>query len=150
MRCKKSALKSAALSLFGTTLLATAAWAQIGGQGGAPWRGAGAQPYFGPASGTSQCPTGTAAVVAVRAGRLFDSKSGQMLTNQIVLITGERITDVGANVQIPPGAQVLDLSQATVMPGLIDAHTHMFNGPKPGMSRETSTMIAIHNLQADL
>jgi imidazolonepropionase-like amidohydrolase len=83
---------------------------------------------------------------------LFDSKSGQMLTKQVVLLQGERITDVGpeAQVKIPAGAQVIDLGQATVLPGLIDAHTHMFNTPKPGMSREASTLIAIHNLQADL
>jgi imidazolonepropionase-like amidohydrolase len=91
-------------------------------------------------------------VVAVRAGRLFDSKTGQMLTRQVVLLQGERITEVGpeAQIKIPAGAQVIDLSQATVLPGLIDAHTHMFNTPKPGMTRETSTLIAIHNLQADL
>jgi imidazolonepropionase-like amidohydrolase len=90
--------------------------------------------------------------VAVRAGRLFDSKSGQMLTRQVVLLQGERITEVGPEAQIiiPAGAQVIDLSQATVLPGLIDAHTHMFNTPNPGMSRETSTLIAIQNLQADL
>jgi imidazolonepropionase-like amidohydrolase len=90
--------------------------------------------------------------MAVRAGRLFDSKTGQMLTRQVVLLEGERITDVGpeAQVRIPAAAQVIDLSQATVLPGLIDAHTHMFNDPEPGMSRETSTLIAIHNLQADL
>jgi imidazolonepropionase-like amidohydrolase len=88
----------------------------------------------------------------VRAGRLFDSKAGQMLTRQVVILQGERITDVGpeAQVKIPTGAQVIDLSQETVLPGLIDAHTHMFNTPKPGMSREASTLIAIHNLQADL
>jgi len=88
----------------------------------------------------------------LRAGRLFDSKTGQMLTKQIVLLQGDRITDVGseAQVKIPSGTQVIDLSQATVLPGLIDAHTHMFNTPKQGMSREASTLIAVHNLQADL
>jgi imidazolonepropionase-like amidohydrolase len=91
-------------------------------------------------------------VIAVRAGRLFDSKAGQMLTRQVVLLEGERITDVGpeARIKIPAGAQVIDLNAATVLPGLIDAHTHMFDTPKPGMSRETSTLIAVHNFQSDL
>ena len=57
--------------------------------------------------------------VAVRAGRLFDPKSGQMLANQVVLIQGERITEVGpaASVSIPAGAKVIDLSRATVSAG---------------------------------
>ena len=117
----------------------------------APWRGAGPTPCVGSDGGVFQC--GPAArTIAVRAGRLFDSKAGQMLTRQVVILQGERITDVGpeAQLKIPTGAQVIDLSQETVLPGLIDAHTHMFNTPKPGMSREASTLIAIHNLQADL
>src|SRR5262249_40626609 len=91
-------------------------------------------------------------VVAIRAGQLFDSKSGQMASRQIILLQGERITEVGpeAQTRIPAGAKVIDLSQATVLPGMIDAHTHMFNPPRPGMSRETSTLIAVQNLQADL
>src|ERR1700704_5002914 len=151
MRCK-SALKSAALGIVGLSTLATALYAQgAGGGPGTPWRGAGVQPCFGAEGGSYQCPPAPG-TVAVRAGRLFDSKSGQMLTNQVVVLVGERITEVGpaAQVRIPADAQVIDLSQATVLPGLIDAHTHMFNNPRPGMSRETSTLIAIHNLQADL
>jgi len=68
-----------------------------------------------------------APTTAVRAGRMFDPKSGQLLTNQVVLIQGERITDVGpaASVAIPAGAKIIDLSQATVMPGLIDGHVHL-------------------------
>jgi len=117
----------------------------------APWRGAGPTPCVGSDSGVFKCPS-PAQTIAIRAGRLFDSKSGQMLTRQVVLIQGEKITAVGPENQtkIQTGAKVIDLSQATVLPGLIDAHTHMFNTPKAGMTREASTLIAIHNFQADL
>jgi imidazolonepropionase-like amidohydrolase len=117
----------------------------------APWRGAGPTPCVGSDNGVIQCAP-AARTIAIRAGKLFDSKSGQILTKQVVVLQGERITDVGSEAQlkIPTGAQVIDLTQFTVLPGLIDAHTHMFNTPTSGMSRETSTLIAIHNLQADL
>lgn len=139
-----------ALGLLGMAALATTLQAQVGGQG-TPWRGAGPQPCFGIDGGVIRCQP-AASPVAVRAGRLFDSRSGQMLTNQVILLQGERITEVGpaAQTRIPPGAQIIDLGQATVLPGLIDAHTHMFNTPRPNMSRETSTLIAIQNTQADL
>src|SRR5215470_1035535 len=146
-----TALTSVALGLFAISAFATAPRAQEPVGPGAPWRGAGAQPCFGADGGSFQCPP-AAGVIAVRAGRLFDSKSGALLSNQVVLLQGERIIDVGpeAQMKIPADARVIDLGRETVLPGLIDAHTHMFNYPKPGMSRETSTLIAIHNLQADL
>ncbi len=150
MRCK-FALKSGAVGLVGLSALAGPVWAQGAGGPGAAWRGAGPQPCFGSDGGANKCPA-PAETIAIRAGHLFDSKSGRMLAKQIIVLQGERVTDVGSEdqVKIPAGAQVIDFSQATVLPGLIDAHTHMFNNPKPGMSRETSTTIAIHNLQSDL
>src|SRR5438552_10293126 len=65
--------------------------------------------------------------VAIRAGRLFDPKSGANLIEQVVLIDGDRITDVGPSnrVRVPAGARVINLSQATVLPGLIDGHVHL-------------------------
>jgi imidazolonepropionase-like amidohydrolase len=140
----------ASAAIFGAVVLGgISQGAEIGP--GLPWRGAGAQPCFGIDGGTLKCPE-VARTIAIRAGRLFDSTAGKMLTNQVVLINGERITDVGpaGNVRIPAGATVYDLSRETVLPGLIDGHSHIFNEPKPGMSRETSTMIAIQHAQDDL
>ena len=72
-----------------------------------------------------------ASVVAVRAGRLLDPEAGRILTNQIILVEGTRIRDVGPNVAIPAGAQVIDLSNMTVMPGLVEAHNHLALTYKP-------------------
>src|SRR6266849_3678893 len=66
--------------------------------------------------------------VAIRAGVLIDGESNSPRRNQVITIRGNRITDVSdaASARIPVDAEVIDLSQATVLPGLIDAHTHIF------------------------
>src|SRR5665213_1791017 len=113
-----------------------------------PWRGAGATPCVGSDGGILQCPP-PPRVVAVRAGRLFDSKTGQMLAKQVVVISGDRITAVGpeGQIKIPAGAQVIDLRAATVLPGLIDGHTHMFNARKPNGTTEDYLHIGVQNVQ---
>jgi imidazolonepropionase-like amidohydrolase len=65
------------------------------------------------------------ATTAIKAGRLIDPETGTVSTNQVILIEGERIKAVGANLTIPAGATIVDLSKLTVLPGLVDAHTHM-------------------------
>ena len=138
-----------------TVAFATLVAATLGAQGlrpsQTPWRGAGQTPCVGSDGGFYQCPP-AARAVAVRAGRLFDSVTGTMLTRQVVVVQGDRIAAVGpdARVTIPADAQVIDLGSATVLPGLIDAHTHMFNTRGPKTTTEAAMLIAIQNLQADL
>jgi imidazolonepropionase-like amidohydrolase len=85
--------------------------------------------------------------VAIRAGRMFDSKSGAVLHNQIILIRGDRIANVGSNLEIPPGARVIDLDGAMVMPGMIDAHAHVVTG---GATPTQRALMALANAQLDL
>jgi imidazolonepropionase-like amidohydrolase len=71
---------------------------------------------------SAQAPVPT---LAIRAGTLIDVIAGRKLANQVIVIRGTRIEAVGSDVRIPEGAQVVDLSAMTVLPGLVDCHTHL-------------------------
>lgn len=67
--------------------------------------------------------------IAIRAGRLIDGKSDSVIVNALILIDGDKIVSVTAGGAVPAGIELIDLSQATVLPGLMDTHTHvMLNG----------------------
>jgi len=66
-----------------------------------------------------------AETVVVKAARLIDGRGGPPLAPAMVRIEGDRIAEVGARVAVPPGAHVIDLGEATVLPGFIDLHTHL-------------------------
>src|SRR5678815_5326501 len=106
------------------------------------------QAQGGIASAPAKFLVSSSQVIAIRAGRLFDSRSGSMLSNQVVLIRGDRIADVGPSVAIPPDTRVIDLSSATVMPGMIDAHVHVY--PQDDLSMQMRTIVAVASAQADL
>ncbi|MEY2548677.1 MAG: hypothetical protein QOD64_1259, partial [Verrucomicrobiota bacterium] len=64
-------------------------------------------------------------VIALKASRLFDGKAKTLVTNGVVIVQGDKIVDAGSNLAIPEGAQVIDLGDATLSPGFMDAHTHL-------------------------
>ena len=70
-------------------------------------------------------PPGPSRVIAIKAGKLVDPEKGTAAANQIILVRERKIEAVGANVQIPADAQIIDLSKSSVMPGMFDAHTHL-------------------------
>jgi imidazolonepropionase-like amidohydrolase len=78
---------------------------------------------------------------AVRAGRMLDVRSGSVITNAVILIENGRITAVGAGLQIPRNAEVIDLSNAFVLPGLIDAHTHLLSNFDGALGGDDPNMI---------
>jgi imidazolonepropionase-like amidohydrolase len=74
------------------------------------------------------CMSAGAQVTAIKAGHLVDPDAGTALADQIILIRAGKIEAVGHGLTIPPGAAIIDLSNMTVLPGLIDCHTHLADG----------------------
>ncbi len=92
-----------------------------------------------------------AQVTAIKAGRLIDPDSATVLTGQIILIQDHKVQAVGKSLAIPAGATVIDLSQLTVLPGLIDCHTHLADGaPENGepltLLQKTSAEVAYESI----
>jgi imidazolonepropionase-like amidohydrolase len=80
-------------------------------------------------AGVGQSQPGPAHPIVLRAARLLDVKNGRMIKPGEVLVQGERIVEVGTSVKRPAGALVIDLGDRTLLPGLIDAHIHLFLHP---------------------
>jgi len=126
-----------------TTLVAIAANAQEEGGGGAP---RGRTPSAAPEAKKFLAPPDQ--VIAIRAARMFDARTGRMVASPVIVIRGDRIADAGAGVAVPAGATVIDLGSATVLPGMIDGHVHLnVNQPIPAARR---ALIALANAQVDL
>jgi imidazolonepropionase-like amidohydrolase len=78
--------------------------------------------------------------IVVKAGMLVDVESGAARSNQLLLIEGDRFKAIGATLAIPAGAKVIDLSRATVLPGLIDAHSHLLSNHDGGLGGDDVTL----------
>jgi imidazolonepropionase-like amidohydrolase len=92
----------------------------------------------------------TAQVTAIRAGRLVDPDSGTVLTDQVILIRNHKSEKVGKGIEIPAGATLVDLSKMTVLPGLIDCHTHVADGAHDSdplvQFKKTAAQIALESV----
>jgi imidazolonepropionase-like amidohydrolase len=84
--------------------------------------------------GTAQqpSPVPSESTTVIHAGHLLDVKSGKLLDNVNVVVKGDRISSIAAGAPVPRDAKVIDLSNATLLPGLIDAHTHLTFDPNFG------------------
>lgn len=89
-------------------------------------------------------------VTVIRAGKLVDVDAGRILSNQTIVLRGGKIVAVGENLAVPPGAKVIDLSKMTVLPGLIDCHTHLADGARDtdplSQLKKTAAQVALESV----
>jgi imidazolonepropionase-like amidohydrolase len=91
-------------------------------------------------------------VTVIRAGKLIDVDAGHTLSNQTIVIRNGKIESVGENLAIPTGATIIDLSKMTVLPGLIDCHTHLADGDHEGNAdptfqlRRTASQVVLESI----
>ena len=85
-----------------------------------------------------------AQTVAIRAGNLIDPATGTVAKNQIILVKDKKIVEVGANVAIPKDGTVIDLSNEWVMPGVMDAHTHVTQSVKYFRELDHNYLVGSH------
>jgi imidazolonepropionase-like amidohydrolase len=95
---------------------------------------------FAIAARAQQQPATPETVTAIKAGHVIDVENGRVLDKQIILSRGKKIEAVGSDVKIPAGAKILDLSTKTVLPGLIDCHTHLADGAHSDNGDPTSQL----------
>jgi hypothetical protein len=90
---------------------------------------------WAPAKGQGQKPADKTFVL--KAARLFDGKSGKLVTPGMVVVSGGKIAGVGVSASVPAGAEVIDLGDATLLPGFIDAHTHLTGNSSDDWRQDT-------------
>jgi len=104
-------------------------------------------------TGAQQQPTPRDSITAIKAGHLVDVENGRVLDKQIILVRGGKIEAIGSDVEIPATAKILDLSNKTLLPGLIDCHTHLADGAHDGNGdpisqlKRTASQVVLESIQ---
>jgi imidazolonepropionase-like amidohydrolase len=109
-------------------------------------------------AGAQSAPAPAPRHVVIHPGHLLDVKTGNTLTGQAIVIEGDKIVSVGpaADAKLAPGTETIDLPNATVLPGMIDAHTHLTGDPKDlgyeglGISTPREALIGARNARVTL
>ncbi len=91
--------------------------------------------------GKTSAQNSAAPSLAVRASRMLDVKTGNIVTNAVIIIENGRIKATGSGLAIPPGTEVIDLGEAMILPGLIDCHTHLLQNYDGSVGGDDTNMI---------